>query len=37
MSQRGIKNQLLGILENVSEHSRLVLIIDGFDEISDKR
>ena len=36
MSQPGLENQLLGILENVSEHSRLVLIMDGFDEISDK-
>ena len=36
MSQPGLREQLLGILENVSEHSRLVLIMDGFDEISDK-
>ena len=36
MSQPGLENQLLGILENVSEHSRLVLMMDGFDEISDK-
>ena len=36
MSQPGLKSQLLSILENVSEHSRLVLLMDGFDEISDK-
>ena len=36
MSQPGLKSQLLGLLENVSEHSRLVLLMDGFDEISDK-
>ena len=37
MSQPGLKGQLLSILENVSEHLRLVLIMDGFDEISDKK
>ena len=36
MSQPGLKGQLLSILENVSEHLRLLLIMDGFDEISDK-
>ena len=36
MSQPGLKSQLLYILENVSEHSKLVLLMDGFDEISDK-
>ena len=36
LSQYGLENQLLYILQNVSEHSKLVLLMDGFDEISDK-
>ena len=36
MSQTGLKNQFLGILENVCEHRKLVLLMDGFDELSDK-
>ena len=36
LSQCGLENQLLYILKNVSEHTKLVLLMDGFDEISDK-
>ena len=36
LSQCGLENQLLYILQNVSEHTKLVLLMDGFDEISDK-
>ena len=36
LSQYGLENQLLYILKNVSEHTKLVLLMDGFDEISDK-
>ena len=36
MSQCGLENQFLCILNTVGEHSKLVLLMDGFDEISDK-
>ena len=36
MSQIGLKDQLLNILENVNENRKLVILMDGFDEISDK-
>ena len=36
MSQCGLENQILCILKNVSKHSKIVLLMDGFDEISDK-
>ena len=35
MSQTGLKEQLLSILVNVNVHRKLVLLMDGFDEISD--
>ena len=36
MSQSGLENQFLQMLKNVSEQSKLVFVLDGFDEISDK-
>ena len=36
MSQPHLKKQLLSILENVNIHRKLVLLMDGFDEISDR-
>ena len=35
MSQTGLKEQLLSTLVNVNVHRKLVLLMDGFDEISD--
>ena len=34
MSQPGLKEQLTGVLENVIKHTHLILLLDGFDEIS---
>ena len=36
MSQSGLENQFLQMLKNLSKHSKLVFLLDGFDEISDK-
>ena len=36
MSQPGLEKQLLDIFDNIYEHRKLVLLMDGFDEILDQ-